>query len=562
MKIIIIFIVIILLCIIGLFYVIIGRYYTREQYILKILGEKKTYLIRGNYIDVILDKKSIRIEKGKGNKWIVERQDSNDDNEREVDCGEVFEMWDRRAKIIKQEKAGGIVALIPILIVAITFLFFYVGITNGSIDNTNEEMIYNIALEHAESGDYDEAIEMLMGIVEYKDSEEQLIRITYEAACKYFDDDELETARKYFWQIEDYKDSGEYIERINIKLAEFTARTAYNKALDYYDNSLYEDALRLFEDLGSYEDCEEYAQRIKLAHNIAGGVRYSLALTDDGHVKSAGNNDQGQCEVESWEDIISIDGYGECTIGLKKDGTVKVAGNFSEDEKENISKWNHIVDVAAGELYVVALQSDGKVVSEGHNGNEQRDLNEWQTEKVVDIDAGWSFTVGLTDNGELLFAGKADKLKTDYGKDKDVWKDVIKIAASGGESGGNDGIQRGSGHVVGLKLDGTIIGIGDNDWWQVEFEGEEWKDVRIKEIAAGDWYTVALREDGTILITGENNLKPHTYYIYQEKIDKWKDMSIKEIAAGYGQTIVMMEDGTVDSMGFDDDGKLMADEDE
>lgn len=426
-------------------------------------------------------------------------------------------------------------------------------LSDDAAKGSENKKTYEEALKDAKSESYDDAIEKLRGIAEFEDSEEQIIKITYEAGCKYFNDGEFETARKYFLQIEDYEDSEEYINKIKIELAGTSARAAYNQAIDYYNDGSYENALRLFEDLGSYEDCEEYAQRIKLAHNIAGGVGYSLALTSDGHVKSAGNNNQGQCEVESWEDIISIDGYGECTIGLKKDGTVEVTGKLSQNQKEKISEWNHIVDVAAGELFVVALRSDGTVLAEGHNGNGQCNLDEWQAHEVVDIDAGWSFTVGLTDSGELLFAGKADKLKSDYEKDKDAWKDVIKIAASGGESGDNPNIQRGGGHVVGLKSGKTVVVIGDDEWKQKQVDDEQWED--IVDIAAGDWYTVARRADGTILITGEN--KPRTHYIEQEKMDEWKELKIKEIAAGYGQTIIMTEDGTVDSMGFSEEGQLL-----
>lgn len=422
-----------------------------------------------------------------------------------------------------------------------------------------DKAVYNTALEQEKKGEFESAIEKLSTISGFEDSEEQIKRITYEAGCKYYDDGDLETARKYFLQIEDYEESKEYIKRINIKLADSTARAAYGEAMNYYWDYSYAEALELFEDLGNYEDCEEYAKRINLAHKISSGVKYYLALTNDGKVKALGNNNQGQCKVDSWENIISVDGYGECTIGLKKDGTVECTGNLTETQKETISGWDHIVDVAAGELFVVALRSDGTVLSEGHNGNGQRDLDEWKTETVVDIDAGWSFTVGLTDKGELLFAGKADELESDYEKDKDAWKDVIKIAASGGESGDHSNQPRGGGHVVGLKSDGTIIGIGDNDWKQIEFN-EEWKDVKIKEIAAGDWYTVALTEKGEILITGEN--KPGSYYIDQDKLEQWNDKPVKEIAAGYGITAVMMEDETVDYIGFDNDEELKEEEDE
>jgi tetratricopeptide (TPR) repeat protein len=416
----------------------------------------------------------------------------------------------------------------------------------------SKKEIYNNALEDYENKKYDSAIDKLKTIREFEDSESQIDIITYDYAKKLFNENQLIESRKYFLQIEGYQDSAEYISRIDIKMADSTARAAYNEAKSYYDGGSYQLALTIYDDLGDYDDsremaalCRENIQRLNLSHTIAGGIGYSLGLTDEGKVKTAGSNSANQCNVDLWEEMISIDGYGIYTIGLKKDGTVNVAGNLNEKQKEEISTWEHIVDVAAGERYVVALRSDGKVESEGHNGDGQCDVDSWRN--VIDIDTGWRFTVGLTENGELLFAGHAKELIKAYNANKDEWKDVVKISASGGEP---DGKERGGGHVVGLKSDGTVIAIGDNEYGQCDVDNAEWKK-GIVEIATGDWYTVGLTEGGNVVITGQN--VPNTQYIDMEKISNWKN--IKDIAAGYGQTLVLKDDGYVDSMGFDDDEK-------
>ncbi|MBD5504651.1 MAG: hypothetical protein HDR09_13220 [Lachnospiraceae bacterium] len=416
----------------------------------------------------------------------------------------------------------------------------------------NKKEIYIDALKDYENKNYGSAIDKLKTIREFEDSESQIDIITYDFAKKLFDDNQLVESRKYFLQIEGYKDSAEYISRIDIKMADSTARAAYNEAKSYYDEGSYQLALTIYNDLGDYDDsrekaalCKENIQRMNLSHTIAGGIGYSLGLTDEGKVKTAGTNSENQCSVDLWEEMISIDGYGIYTIGLKKDGTVNVAGNLNENQKKEISTWEHIVDVAAGERYVVALRSDGRVESEGHNGDGQRDVGSWRN--VIDIDTGWRFTVGLTESGELLFAGHAKDLIKDYNDNKDEWKDVVKISASGGEP---DGKERGGGHVVGLKSDGTVIAIGDNDYGQCNVDNPEWKK-GIVEIATGDWYTVGLTEGGNVLVTGQN--VPNTHYIDIEKISNWEN--ITDIAAGYGQTLVLKDDGYVDSMGFDDNEK-------
>ena len=71
-------------------------------------------------------------------------------------------------------------------------------------------------------------------------------------------------------------------------------------------------------------------------------------------------------------------------------------------------------------------------------------------------------------------------------------------------------------------------------------------------MAAGDWYTVGLKEDGTIVITGENF--PGSSYIDEEIIAECTD--IVDIAAGFGQTLCLKKDGTLIAFGFDDEGKV------
>ena len=50
-------------------------------------------------------------------------------------------------------------------------------------------------------------------------------------------------------------------------------------------------------------------------------------LKSDGTVVATGENSDGQCDVEEWEDIIAISASGNYTVGLKSDGTVVAAGD-------------------------------------------------------------------------------------------------------------------------------------------------------------------------------------------------------------------------------------------
>ncbi len=393
---------------------------------------------------------------------------------------------------------------------------------------------------------YEDAITKLMEIPDFEDSKEQIQLAKYNLAIQYFDNKDYDTSKQLFNELNGYECSEKYLDEISREqLIQLTEHT-YNKACNFLENKEYEKSLENFNLILGYEDSNKKAESCKrfiLAHNVSGGVLNSFGITKDGKVLVAGDNSYNQGNVDLWENIVSIDGYGEYTIGLTEQGTVNVAGNLSEVHQDFVSTWEHIIDVASGDLYVVALKNNGTVVATGHNGDGQCNVEDWKD--IVDIDAGWRFTVGLTQDGELLFTGKIpDDMEKGYLNTKDKWKDVVKIAASGGDPIHDD---RGKGHVVGLTSNGHVIAIGDNSKGQCNIE--DWEN--IIAIAAGDWYTVALTDEGKVLITGEN--EKGSKYIEQEKIDNWE--KIQEIAAGYGQTLVVKNDRFVDVMGFDDYSK-------
>lgn len=87
-------------------------------------------------------------------------------------------------------------------------------------------------------------------------------------------------------------------------------------------------------------------------------------------------------------------------------------------------------------------------------------------------------------------------------------------------------------HTVALLTDGTVIASGDNSY--EECEVSDWKD--ITEIACGQAHTVGLKDNGTVLVTGGNHLG-------QCEVSEWKD--IRAIACGDNHTVGLKADGTV-----------------
>lgn len=54
------------------------------------------------------------------------------------------------------------------------------------------------------------------------------------------------------------------------------------------------------------------------------------------------------------------------TVGLKSDGTVVAVGR-NEDDQCDVSDWSDIVAISAGDFNTVGLKSDGTVVAVGDN---------------------------------------------------------------------------------------------------------------------------------------------------------------------------------------------------
>lgn len=414
-----------------------------------------------------------------------------------------------------------------------------------------KEAKYRLAVQYFENKNYGKSKQLFEELKDFKDSKEKVKEAKYGLAVQYFKNKDYGKSKQLFKELKDYSESNSYLDEIDrIDVVQLT-ESIYEKACKSFDSGEYEEALKDFNSILQYndsedkaKDCKIYLKRQSLNNSLAAGIRNSLAITSDYKVKVVVDNDSVRHNIESWKDIISIDAYGCLSIGLKKDGNVTVAGRYDGEKRVDVRDWNHIIDVAAGERFVLGLRDNGTVKANGHGDDGQTAAVEWKN--IIAIDAGWRFAVGLTKKHGLKFAGVCNNLRKQFTADKKQWKDVINIAASGGDTEKS----RGRGHVVGLRLDGTVIAIGDNDWGQCNVK--KWQNV--VKVVAGDWYTVGLTEEGKVLITGKNQSK--TKYIEEdilEEINRRKD--VVDIAAGYGQTLCLHRDGTISAFGFDDDEK-------
>ena len=71
---------------------------------------------------------------------------------------------------------------------------------------------------------------------------------------------------------------------------------------------------------------------------VAAGWCHTIGLKADGTVVAAGSNDHGQCNVDSWKDIVAVATADRSTVGLKADGTVVATGNNDYGQCD-VSDW-------------------------------------------------------------------------------------------------------------------------------------------------------------------------------------------------------------------------------
>ena len=256
------------------------------------------------------------------------------------------------------------------------------------------------------------------------------------------------------------------------------------------------------------------------------GVIYGTIL------KSANDN-----LLPAYQRAVALEKFGQypgATIAFSKLGNYQDSAQRAKTAKE-MQQISSIVAVD----HTVGLRSDGTVVAVGWNFFGQCNVEGWSD--IVAVAAGDDYTVGLRSDGTVVTAGwdnffdlcdEADYTFPTEGNrvtDADGWSDIVAVSA-------------GDWHTVGLRRDGTVVATGDNSAGQCDIG--DWSD--IVAVAAGEFHTVGLRSDGTVVAVGDNSFG-------QCDVSDWYD--IVAIAAEWNYTVGLHSDGTVVAVGRNDNGQ-------
>jgi alpha-tubulin suppressor-like RCC1 family protein/tetratricopeptide (TPR) repeat protein len=236
---------------------------------------------------------------------------------------------------------------------------------------------------------------------------------------------------------------------------------------------------------------------------ISAGDAHTVGLKSDGTVVATGDNHEGQCNVQDWYDIVAIYTGLASTFGLKSDGTIVAAGRLLPEGIKNGCNWKDIVAVAEFSS-VIGLKSDGTVVI--NYDDDENELDKLDISSMRGIRATLFSAEELRLMKDSAQKDSASKKEEKLKKLKTIRKEKpIQSIALGGSDGD---------FVVGIKSDGTVVAEGFNLFGQCNVTGFS----NIIKVFCGEYCTVLLRADGTVVYLGSNS------QLLNSVISKWEDV--------------------------------------
>lgn len=271
--------------------------------------------------------------------------------------------------------------------------------------------------------------------------------------------------------------------------------------------------------------------------HIGAGSSATAALLSDGTVvcsldNGVDHNVEAHSEWEQWTNIDTISMNEEILAGVTKDGKVVWCGGRTLEydwltDKEVmgvIDTWNNIVQVSAGPFDIAALTKDGSIEITGSIWTEDLEEKDGFTNIAV-----YDALFCVRRDGTVYCYAPATYEGQTWEYDVSNWKDIKQVSA-------------GYDHAAALKTDGTVVATGNNEKGQCDTES--WTD--IIQVYAGREHTIGLKSDGTVVFCGE----PPFGGFDSNFLSGWTD--IVEVAGFFDTYMGLKKDGTIVYAGPDD----------
>jgi alpha-tubulin suppressor-like RCC1 family protein len=340
--------------------------------------------------------------------------------------------------------------------------------------------------------------------------------------------------------------------------------------------------------------------------SIAAGNSYTLALTESGEVYAWGLNDSGRLGLGDTENrltptkvpgltkVKAIAAGGGHALALTESGEVYAWGlNYGElglgDTEDRLTPTkvpglSVVKAIAAGLSHSLALTETGEVYAWGINNYGQLGLGDSQDRltptkipglaRVKAIAAGWDYSLALTESGEVYTWGSNNLGRLGLADTQDRLTPTrvpglttIKAIAAGAY------------HSLALAESGDVYSWGlkgDEYGGLLKSDGLEYIKVllkavrhrtptkvpgliRVRAIAAGEGYSLALTESGEVYAWGWNEhgqlgLGDTAVRLTPTKVPGLS--AVKAIAAGFSHSLALTESGEVYAWGSNEHGQL------
>ena len=240
---------------------------------------------------------------------------------------------------------------------------------------------------------------------------------------------------------------------------------------------------------------------------------------------------QGEIDVSEWENIVQIDASNaETVLGVSSDGSVLCSPSTRNYDGSQI--FTHgldelngcvkVVSVETKDVEVLGLSSAGTVVPTSaeyapytyYHGDWGNSFLSWSGLKDISICSLSTDLFGLTQDGSLVYGGVFGYSGTEYFDEDSIgtWTDIMAISTGGS-------------HLVALKENGTVLASGNNNYGQCDVG--EWKN--IARVEAYSSTTVGYGEDRQIYFTGYNCLEKALSDLQSESETETSTVAVRPI---------------------------------
>jgi len=180
----------------------------------------------------------------------------------------------------------------------------------------------------------------------------------------------------------------------------------------------------------------------------------------------------------------------------------------------------HLARRISADYHSAAVVKGGIVKATGPNSDAQCNTNTYDWRNIVAVSAGAYFTVGLRGDGTAVGIGRNDFRQ----RNVRGWTNLSEISA---------GVR----HTVGLRNDGTLLVCGQDKFGECKVS--HWRN--IAHVVAGNACTFGIKKDGRVLVSGDNRDGD----LQVSHLENVADIAY----AGHGRILALLQDGTLARVG-------------